>query len=181
MAPLLDTEAFSGVLLVTGAYIWLFYALMMLGPSAHETGRSEAQQRWGHRSFLNMQEQSPAFLVSLWGCAVAVDPADAARLGAAYLCLRACYPLIWMARGKFDPTIFLCTIPQYGIVLYMATACAYKGATGSDLKGLFLGSCAAGSAVFAAIFFAEFFGACALNRAVTAVGFFREGAAAKKA
>jgi hypothetical protein len=74
--------------------------LMPLGPTANGLGMggksmNDAQKRWGDRAFGNMIEQAPMFLSSLWLHALFVSSTVATQLGAIYLALRLCYPIIW--------------------------------------------------------------------------------------
>jgi len=116
----------------------------------------------------------------MWSFAAFVSPQGAADLGKAYLVLRAMYPLIWLARGDFDPTIFSCTIPQYGIIIYMMASVFALSHFGLDLRGIFLGYHTLGAATFAAVFLGGFFGMCALTTAVKSAGFFPAPVADKK-
>ena len=46
-----------------------------------------------------MLEQAPGFFASLWIHSFYVSDASATALGVMYLCLRACYPVIWAVKG----------------------------------------------------------------------------------
>lgn len=72
---------------------------MPLGPTATFNGMSPGQCRWGDRSFMNMIEQAPLFLTSLWCHALVVSPLTATQLGGVYLALRSLYPGIWLTKG----------------------------------------------------------------------------------
>jgi len=60
---------------------------------------SPGQCKWGDRSFMNMLEQGPLFLASLWCHALFVSPLTATQLGGVYLALRSLYPGIWLTKG----------------------------------------------------------------------------------
>lgn len=132
---------FSGVAMVTAGYVITAMNFMPLGPTAAMTGQTAGQIKWGDRTFLNMMEHAPTFLPVLWTFAFFVSAAEAAKLGAIYLALRICYPIIWAVVGgaKGAPmmphtwflfgkglNLFYCTFPQYGIVFYMALATLLK-------------------------------------------------------
>jgi len=146
----------EGPALINAAWVILAYNLMPLGPTANGLGMggksmNDAQKRWGDRAFGNMIEQAPMFLSSLWLHALFVSSTVATQLGAIYLALRLCYPIIWAVWGgakgvpfnpytwkvfgKF-PVIYYSTFPQYGIVFYMAFATVLKLAFGLSLNAL---------------------------------------------
>lgn len=131
----------SGVAMVTAGYVITAMNFMPLGPTAGMTGQTAGQQKWGDRAFTNMMEHAPTFLPVLWTFAYFVSASVAAQLGAIYLALRLCYPVIWAVWGgsKGAPmkprtwflfgegmNLFYCTFPQYGIVFYMALATLLK-------------------------------------------------------
>jgi len=67
------------------------------------------------RTFLNMVEQCPPCLFSVWIYGLVVDPAKAANLLYAYIAFRAPYPLLYK---KGPPFLFLSTLPNYLIIAY---------------------------------------------------------------
>ena len=67
------------------------------------------------RTFLNMLEQSPAFLLSLWMHAVFVSIDTAAFAGWIYIAFRAIYPLVF---PMGPPWLFLSTFPNYAVIMY---------------------------------------------------------------
>jgi len=112
---------------------------------------SPGQKNWGNRTFLNMMEHAPLFLSSLWIHAVFVSADVAAALGAIYVCLRLCYPIVWMVFGgeagaPMAPytwflfgkkiNLFYFTFPQYGIVFYLSFATVLKIGFGIALNEL---------------------------------------------
>eukprot|EP00614_Pseudopedinella_elastica_P013805 CAMPEP_0172585440 /NCGR_PEP_ID=MMETSP1068-20121228/4865_1 /TAXON_ID=35684 /ORGANISM="Pseudopedinella elastica, Strain CCMP716" /LENGTH=119 /DNA_ID=CAMNT_0013379903 /DNA_START=124 /DNA_END=483 /DNA_ORIENTATION=+ len=68
------------------------------------------------RTFLNMLEQSPLFLLGLWMHAVFISPDSAAAAGWLYLPFRAIYPVVFRM-GM--PWLFLSTFPNYFVVMYL--------------------------------------------------------------
>jgi hypothetical protein len=151
-------EAYVQVALVTAAWLIMAYLMLPWGPTANLTGRHKYQVKWGDRSFMNMVEQAPFFLTSLWLCAVFCSPDKAANLGKAYLILRALYPLIWAAKGTHGegapfPSIFISTFPQYGVIAYMTSLVAAKHCCGTCLTELFGGYDTIGAIVFTVGFF----------------------------
>ena len=130
-------DALAGPAMVTAGYVLLGLHFMPLGPTAPDG----PQKTWGNRAFLNMMEQAPLFLSSLWVFAIFVSPAEAAKIGTVYVCLRACYPFIWAVWGGANGApmkpytwflfgkginLFYCTFPQYGCIFYMALATLLK-------------------------------------------------------
>merc|ERR1712096_306098 len=107
---------------------------MQLGPSAGMSGKSEAQQTMGKRAFGNLHEQSIAFLVALWSHALFLDVDGAARMGWAYLALRAFYPVIWCLCGGFSMKVLAVTMPMYGIVVWLMGTTVAQVNFGLDLK-----------------------------------------------
>lgn len=155
-------EMYGSVAMVQAAWTLMAYTIMPLGAAASLGGHSKGQANWGSRAFLNMMEQAPVFLSSLWMCAVFVSADVAATLGWAYLALRALYPLIWLFIGGEAgcpiPIIFVSTFPQYGIVTYMALATLLKCDSGDDLSEYFngsplLGSLACGAVIYLAVMY----------------------------
>lgn len=143
------SEVYAGPALVTAGFVALAMNFMPLGPTSG--GMSEAQKKWGDRTFLNMMEHASLFLSSLWIYALFVSPENATKLGAIYLCLRACYPIVWAVLGgaKGAPmmpytwflfgdkmNLFYFTFPQYGIVFYMALATILKLGYAVDLDAM---------------------------------------------
>lgn len=141
----------AGAAMVTAAYVVLAMNFMPLGPIAGLVGASPAQIKWGDRAFGNLVEHAPLFLSSLWCFAVFVSAAEAAKIGAVYVALRALYPVVWAVFGgakgvPFSPytwflfgtsfNIFYLTFPMYGCVMYMAAATLLKLGMSVDLNAL---------------------------------------------
>lgn len=100
--------------------------------------------KWGDRIFMNMMEQSPLFLTSLWTMATMVSPERATTLGWTYLGLRCCYAPLWLVLGGESgapfPQIFVSTFTQYGINVYQALAVIMKVKYGKDIASYFMGN-----------------------------------------
>ena len=92
-------DELAGPAMVTAGYVLWGMNVMPLGPTSGMVGASAAQSKWGDRTFLNMMEHAPLFLSSLWTFAIFVSAAEAAKIGAVYLALRMCYPIIWAIWG----------------------------------------------------------------------------------
>lgn len=126
---------------VTCAWVIMAYVQMPMGPTSGMTGRSPGQQKWGNRIFMNMQEQAPLFLASLWAFAIVLTPDRAAMLGWTYLGLRALYAPIWMILGGEGgapfPQMFVSTFPQYAINFYMALNVILAFGQTEDMKDWF--------------------------------------------
>jgi len=135
--PLISARAFAGPLLVTVAYVVVYY-LMITNQLMVRTrlrreyrGRGESFDRYfgGDREMLaadryvgNMLEHMPPFLILLWLNALFVGARGATVAGAAYLVSRLAYPLL-MGRslGKGVPTRMLfATVIGYAVIAYFA-------------------------------------------------------------
>merc|ERR1711939_787332 len=117
-------SAYAGVSLVTCAWGCMAYVFMPWGPTANMTGQNEAQKKFGDRSFMNLLEQAPMFLTSLWLFAINCSATEATALGTAYLVLRALYPVMWLIKGGKNvgypmPVGFFVTFPAYAVILTM--------------------------------------------------------------
>lgn len=137
MNPPLGIGPFHGPVLVTAAYLILWYALLFglqsrtkYALKAEYAARGEAFDRYfgqdrrmlaADRVVINTQEQMVPFLTSMWLHAAFVSPDAAARLGAIYMLLRAAYPLLMGSNlaNTQSKRVFLATGPSYLIVLYL--------------------------------------------------------------
>jgi len=132
---------FAPVIKATAAYLVLFFTFMMFQSfskfylfarakaAAKKTDTEKPSLRQikyastsglgfvSDRTFLNMLEQSPAFLTSLWMHAAFVSPASAAQAGWVYIGFRALYPFVF---SMGVPWLFISTFPTYGVVWYLA-------------------------------------------------------------
>lgn len=172
-------EVYGGVVMVSCAWIIMAYVFMPLGPIAGLVKASEGQQKWGHRSFLNMQEQSVLFMASLWLYAVFCSASDATDLGIAYLVLRSMYPVLWMVMGGEGgppPAMsIVCTFPQYAINLFEVVAVVLKVGYDADLKEVFLGYKTLGVFVFNIAFMSYAMGVMPQLQQKVFAGFFKKG------
>ena len=91
---------------------------------ANMTGQNEAQKKFGDRCFMNLLEQAPMFLTSLWLFAINCSATEATALGTVYLVLRALYPVMWLIKGGKNvgypmPVGFFVTFPAYAVIITM--------------------------------------------------------------
>ena len=89
---------------------------------------NDAQKKFGDRTFMNLIEQAPLFLTSLWLMALHCGDSEASMLGAAYLVLRAFYPIMWLIKGGNAvgypmPVGFFVTFPAYAVIITMYVSC----------------------------------------------------------
>ena len=141
----------TGPALVTSVLVVLVYHIMPLGPTAPMVQGTAAHKNWGDRSFLNTMEQLPLFLAAMWTHAVFVSASVATTLGTIYVCLRACYPVVWAVWGGANGvpkapytyvlfgekmSIYYITYPAYGCVMYMCFANILSLGFGLDLNAL---------------------------------------------
>ncbi len=151
-----DAALLAPVISVTGAWAVLYYLFMQLGPSAALTGKVAEQVEWGRRAFGNLHEQSVIFLPALWMHALFTSVPEAAMMGWSYLAFRALYPILWAIGGGFGSQVFISTLPQYGIVIYMLAVPVVQVSFGVDLKAMAMGSNTIGCSIGVAAFFALF-------------------------
>jgi len=135
--PVMAAKPFAGPLLVTVAYVVVYYLMIgyqvavrtRLRRAYRARGESFDRYFGGDREMLaadrivgNMLEHMPAFLVLLWLNAIFVGPRGAALAGAAYVVSRLLYPLMMGRRlGKGVPTrIMLATVIGYAALAYFA-------------------------------------------------------------
>jgi hypothetical protein len=130
-------QAFAGPIVVTVAYLALWYFLL-LGmqrgtkyrlKAKYEQDGKEFDRYFGQdpemlaadRTVGNTLEQMGPFLASLWMFAVFVSPREAAWYGGFYVLLRAIYPLLLGKRlSKIQrKTVFFVTGPAYLIIFTM--------------------------------------------------------------
>jgi hypothetical protein len=132
-----SAQVFAGPLLVTVAYVTVYY-LMITNQVRVKTrlrrayrARGETFDRYfntdremlaADRCVGNMLEHMPPFLLLLWLNAIFVEPRGAAIAGAAYVGSRVVYPFV-MGRqlGKGVPTrILFATVIGYLVLAYLA-------------------------------------------------------------
>lgn len=143
-----DFHAYQGPVVVTAAYLALWYYLLLglqRGTKyrllAEYMARGEQFDRYfgqdpqmlaADRAVINTQEQMVPFLVALWLHAVFVSPLHASYLGAVYVVLRAAYPqLLGKSLSKTQSKrVFLATGPAYAIVFYLLVGAVYAVVAG---------------------------------------------------
>jgi hypothetical protein len=134
---LASSRAFVGPLLVTVAYVVVYYLMIVnqvwvrgrLRRDYRARGESFDRYFGGDREMLaadryvgNMLEHMPAFLLLLWLNAVFVGPRVASLAGAFYVATRVVYPLLMGRRlGRGVPTrIMLATVAGYAVLAYFS-------------------------------------------------------------
>ena len=127
----LHTEQdFSLTILVTVAYFFLFEIWMgnqiRCKPSTHRFDHRDKTWECADRSFSNLVEQSPAFLVLLWLYAFFVDSHTSGVLGGTYLAFRAFFPLFWAWGGQWNLFVEFSTQPCYLILAFFKYALVYR-------------------------------------------------------
>lgn len=143
-----DATEFSGPLIVTLAYVGLYYGFIVnilrvkRALAAAHAARGEKFDRYfdqdremlaADRLQLNTLEHMPPFLVLLWLNAVFVSPLSATVAGAAYVVGRAYYPLVLgrrLGRGVRS-SIMLSTGVGYAVLVYLSGALVWALAGGS--------------------------------------------------
>ncbi len=122
---------------MTAAYLALWYALLFGLQTRtkyrllrEHAARGERFDRYrsgdpemlrADRAVQNTHEQMVPFLTALWMDALIVSPREATALGAAYVGLRAAYPVLLGARlDQVQPRrVAWVTFPCYGLVAWM--------------------------------------------------------------
>lgn len=139
-----DLALLRGPLAVTVAYVLLWYSLLF-GLQTRTKYRLKARyQKEGKvfdryfgqdeemlaadRAVSNTHEQMVPFLVSLWLFALFASPTQATWLGAAYVALRAVYPLLLGKRVSKvqSKRVAFVTFPCYAIVFGMLGGAAWS-------------------------------------------------------
>lgn len=133
----MSPRTFAGPLLVTVAYIVLYYLLFAnqlrvktrlrrayraRGETFDRYFNTDREMLAADRYVGNMLEHMPAFLVLLWLNAIFVGPRGAASAGAAYVLSRLLYPFMMgpqLGRGVPGRILFA-TIIGYGVIAYLA-------------------------------------------------------------
>lgn len=139
MSPPLELPHQAGPVLVTLAYIGLYYAFQIRVALIRRTlareyrARGETFDRYfgqdrtmlaADRVQLNMLEHMPPFLALLWLHAVLVSPSSATIAGGIYVLTRSTYPLLIGERMGRDvrALVFLATVPGYLVLIYFGAA-----------------------------------------------------------
>lgn len=132
---MLDPQPYAGPLVVTVAYVVLYYALIWrinrtksrlrraYGDRGEKFDRYFGQDREmlaADRAQLNVLEHMPVFLALLWLNAVFVGPLSATMAGALYVVSRAAHPVLMGARlGRgVRLRILFATVPGYLVIAY---------------------------------------------------------------
>ena len=139
----LSADALRGPIVVTVVYFVLWYG-MLFGLQTRTkyrlrreyAARGEVFDRYrtpdpamlrADRAVQNTHEQMGPFLAAMWLCAVFASPSTATWLGAAYVLLRATYPLLLGPRivGGVQPRrVAFVTFPCYALIAWMlGSAC----------------------------------------------------------
>lgn len=136
----LSAQALRGPLIVTAAYLLLWYGMLfglqtrtkyrlrrayaLRGEVFDRYRTPDGEMLRADRAVQNTLEQMGPFLSSLWLYAVFVSPAGATWLGGAYVFLRACYPVLLGSRvmGVQPKRVALVTFPCYGLIVWMVGA-----------------------------------------------------------
>lgn len=140
---MLDPTRFQGPLGVTLAYFLLWYSFLF-GLQSRTKYRLKARyakegkvfdRYFGQdpemlavdRAVANTHEQMVPFLVSLWLFSIFVSPAHATWLGAAYVALRAAYPVLLgkQVSNVQSKRVAFVTFPCYAIVFTMLGGAAW--------------------------------------------------------
>lgn len=132
-----DLTEFSGPVIVTAAYFLLWYYLLLIVQRGtkyrlkdrYARNNSEFDRYFGQdpemlaadRAVINTQEQMLPFLFGLWLHAVFASVGTATMAGAAYIILRAFYPILLGKQvSKIQSKrVYLVTLPCYLIVFYL--------------------------------------------------------------
>jgi uncharacterized membrane protein YecN with MAPEG domain len=137
------TDSYRGPLLVTVAYVVLYYVMitnqlrvrLRLRRAYRDRGETFDRYFGADREMLaadryvgNMLEHMPAFLALLWLNAMFVDPRSAAIAGAVYLGSRIVYPFLMGGRlGRGVPTrILFATVAGYLVIGYFVVRLVAK-------------------------------------------------------
>ena len=129
---------YTNVICITLSYLAVYYALMINGLRVKLRVARQCKEegkpflRYSNvypellasdRHQLNMLEHMPPFLLLLWLQALVVSTASATALGAAYVVIRATYPLFvgHELRTSIKPHVFINTFAGYGILVTFAT------------------------------------------------------------
>ena len=133
----MSPRAFAGPLLVTVAYVLVYYAMISnqlrvrtrlrraykaRGESFDRYFGQDREMLAADRYVGNMLEHMPAFLILLWLNAIFVGPRGASIAGAVYVLARIIYPFLMGARlGRGVPTrILFVTVIGYTVLSYLA-------------------------------------------------------------
>lgn len=137
-----DTAAFGSVLGATVGYFLLYYVFVIncsrvrhalikeykaAGKKFDRYFGQDKKMLQADRTQLNMLEQMPPFVVTLWLYAVFVDAGTAGFLGWVYVASRALYPIVTAtiaSSGRLSALVLVSTIPNYLVIVYFAVGLA---------------------------------------------------------
>jgi len=140
---MLDPAPYAGPIVVTLAYIGLYYLFQVYVLQVKTRldrdykARNESFDRYfgqdrqmlaADRVQLNMLEHMPPFLVLLWLNAAFVDPRSATIAGGVYVAARALYPLALgtrLGRGV-RAAVLLSTVPGYLVLGWFSGALVWR-------------------------------------------------------
>jgi hypothetical protein len=128
-----------GPVLVTVAYLAVYYALMVNGLRTKTLLRREYRRRGerfdryfgqdrtmlaADRYMLNMLEHMPPFLALLWLHSIFVGPFGATVGGSVYVATRAAYPFLLgrSLESGLPNRVLVATFTGYGVLIYLAGA-----------------------------------------------------------
>lgn len=148
MAPTLDIASQAGPIVVTVAYVLVYYGTQIniarLKPQLEREYRDRGEKfdRYfgqdrrmlaADRVQLNMLEHMPPFLVLMWLHAVFLSPTTATIAGSVYLAARVAYPLLVGTRlgRSIRAKVLLATVPGYLVIAYLAGTLLYGALTAS--------------------------------------------------
>ena len=134
----MSPRTFAGPLLVTVAYVVVYYLLIAnqlrvktrlrrayraRGETFDRYFNTDREMLAADRYVGNMLEHMPAFLVLLWLNAIFVGPRGASFAGAAYVLSRSLYPFMMgpqLGRGVPGRILFA-TVIGYAVIAYLAS------------------------------------------------------------
>ncbi|MEN0060785.1 MAG: MAPEG family protein [Myxococcota bacterium] len=138
---MIDATPYQGPILVTGAYILLYYLFQIRINRVKSrlrreyAGRGEKFDRYfgqdrfmlaADRTQLNMLEHMPPFLLLMWLHAVFVSPLSASVAGGVYLVARIGHPILMGSRlGRgIRLAVLIATVPGYLVIVYLLAGVA---------------------------------------------------------
>jgi len=133
-----------GPILVTIAYVAVYYAVLLYNLRVKKTLGRQYQQRGerfdryfgqdrvmlaADRYVLNTLEHMPPFLCLLWLHAIFVGPLGATVAGSVYVATRIAYPFLMGTRLERLPRrVLLATFTGYGVLSYLGAAICWAAA-----------------------------------------------------
>jgi len=127
------TAAFRGPVVLTVAYVVVYYSFMGLRSRALDAARHRVSLRngtlrleddegahMGERVFVDTGEQLAVYVVSLWSCAAFVSCELATVLSGAALAARCCMPIVWASGpdGKRSLRVELLSVQPYYLCVF---------------------------------------------------------------